>query len=112
MHLRKKHSQEISAAAQKEIATRSLSHCFKIDEEELIAWCKRCNHKMDILHGTDALMHHICFKKNQRLRSRQKSENNVNRMTQQSTITENANTNSHHDDINRQVLQNQDFRQR
>ncbi len=39
LHLRKKHSQEISAAAQKEIATRSLSHCFKIDEE-LIAWCK------------------------------------------------------------------------
>ena len=112
-HLRKKHSQEIRAIAQKEIATKSLSQYFKIDEKEPTAWCKRCYLKMDILYGTDALIHHICFKKNQHLRSRQNSEdNNVNRMTQQSITTENANTSSHHDDINRQIPRNQYYQQR
>ena len=112
-HVLKKHSQRIRAAAQKKIATKSLSQCFKIDEKEFSVWCKCCNHKMDIFYGTDTLIHHICFKKNQRLKSRQKSEdNNVNKMTQQSIVTENANTSSHHDDINRQVPQNQDLQQR
>ncbi|XP_018371545.1 PREDICTED: uncharacterized protein LOC108766635 [Trachymyrmex cornetzi] len=111
-HLRKKHSQEISVAAQKEIATKLLSHCFKIDEKKLSAWCKRCYFEKDILYGTDALIHHICFKKNQRLRSRQISEDkNVNIMTQQSIVTDNASTNSHHDDINRHAPQNQVLQQ-
>ncbi len=53
------------------------------------------------------------FKKNQCLKSRQKSEdNNVNKMTQQSVVTENTNTSSHHDDINKQAPQNQDLQQR
>jgi len=54
-------------------------------------------------------MHHICFKKNKSLRSREESEDNdVNRMAQQSIVTENANTSFHYNDINRQAPQNQD----
>ncbi|KYN40782.1 hypothetical protein ALC56_04822 [Trachymyrmex septentrionalis] len=102
-HLRQYHRKKIRADVRKEIADKSLSQYFEIHEEEFSAWCKRCNHKMDIFYGTNALTHHICLKKNQRLRPGQKSEdNNVNRMTQQSTITENRNTSSHHDDINSQ----------
>ncbi|XP_018368651.1 PREDICTED: uncharacterized protein LOC108764769 isoform X2 [Trachymyrmex cornetzi] len=102
-HLRQYHRQKIRASVRKEIADKSLSQYFKIHEEEFSAWCKRCNYKMDIFYGTDDLTHHICLKMNQRLRSGQKPEDdNVNRMTQQSTVTENADTSSYHDNINSQ----------
>ncbi|XP_011065545.1 PREDICTED: uncharacterized protein LOC105152795 [Acromyrmex echinatior] len=107
-HLRKEHSQEIRAIVQKKIANKSLSQYFEVDEEKFIAWCKCCNVKLDIFYGTDALIRHFCVK-NKSLRSPQEPEDNdVNRMTQQSIVTENANTNFHHDDINRQAPQNQD----
>jgi len=67
LHLQS-HRQEIRAGIQKEIANKSLSQYFEIYEEEFSAWCKRCNVKLDIFYGTDALMHHICFKKNKSLR--------------------------------------------
>ncbi|XP_011059679.1 PREDICTED: putative uncharacterized protein DDB_G0282133 isoform X2 [Acromyrmex echinatior] len=102
-HLRQYHRKKIRAGVRKEIADKSLSQYFEIHKKEFNASCKRCNHKMDIFYGIDALTHHICLKKNQRLRFGKKSEdNNMNRMTQQSTVTENANTSSHHDDINSQ----------
>ncbi|KYN16466.1 hypothetical protein ALC57_11336, partial [Trachymyrmex cornetzi] len=106
-HLRKKHSQEIRAAVQKEITTKSLWLYFEICEEQFNAQCKRCNCSMDIFYGTDALIHHICAKKIQRLEFRQKSKDNkVNRMTQQSIADKNTSTSSHDDSINRQVLGN------
>ncbi|KYM76830.1 hypothetical protein ALC53_12719 [Atta colombica] len=108
-HLRKEHSQEIRVIVQNKIANKSLSQYFEVHEEEFIARYKRCNVKLDIFYETNALMHHICFKNNKSLRSREESEDNdVNRMAQQSIVTENANTSFHYDDINRQAPQNQD----
>jgi len=113
IHLRQYHRQKIRAGIRKEIATKSLSQRFKIDKKKLSARCKRCNLKMDILYGTDALIHHICFKKNQHLRSRQKSEDtNVNRMKQQPIADENTNSSSHHDNLNRQALRYRETQQR
>jgi len=110
-HLQR-HRQEIITIVRKEIADKSLSQDFEIDEKEFSALCKYCNFKKNIFYGTDVLTH-ICKKKNQCLMPRQEPEdNNVNRMTQprtqQSIATENAITSSHHDDINRQASRNQD----
>jgi len=112
-HLQR-HHQEIITIVRKEIADKSLSQDFEIDEKEFSALCKYCNVKKNIFYGTDVLTH-ICSKKNQCLKSmsRQKSKhNNVNRKTQprtqQSIATENVITSSHHDDINKQVPRNQD----
>ena len=67
-HLRQCHLQTIRAMIRKEIANTSLSQYFKINEENFSARCKRCNDKMDILYGTDKLVHHIHFQKDRCLR--------------------------------------------
>jgi len=103
-HLRVKHSEEIRATIQKEIANKSLSQYFVIYEEQFNARCKNCNRSMDILYGTDVLTHHKCFKKDQHLISliQEREDNNVNRMIQQSIAEENSDTNFHH--IDRQTI--------
>jgi len=104
------HRQEIRAGVRKEIADKSLSQYFEIHEEEFSAQCKSCNVENDIFYGIDALIHHICFKNNQSLRSRQETDNNdVNSMTQQFIADEN--TSSYHD-INRQTPRNRENKQR
>lgn len=84
----------------------SLSQYYKFNEEYFIASCNRCNITMDIFYGTDALIHHIHFEKDQCLRS--PKDNNVNRMTQESITEKNTDTSSHHDNINRQAPRNKD----
>jgi len=96
------HHQEIRDTVRKEIADKSLSQYFEIDVEKFNAWCKLCNKNMNIFYGTNVLIHHICLKKNQSLRSRQEPEDNdMNTMTQQSIPEENTDTHSYHDNINR-----------
>ncbi|KYQ59404.1 hypothetical protein ALC60_01576 [Trachymyrmex zeteki] len=108
-HLRDFHRQEIRAMIRKEIADNLLSQYFKIDEEKFSASCKCCYYRMDIFYGTDKLMHHIHFQRNQCLSFRTRFEdNNVNRMIQQSIGNENTSTSSHHDYINIPAPRNQD----
>ena len=112
MHLQKLHIQEIQAAIYEEIANKSLSQYFEINEENFTAWCKCCNnYGEDIFYGTDALIHHMQSHECIEYRNRFK-DNSVNRMTQQSIDDENASTSSHHDNLNWQAPGNRENEQR
>ena len=101
-HLRHRHIHEIKAAIYQEIANKSLSQNFEIDEDILRARCKFCNKESEIFYGTHYLIYHMQSSPCSRYRN-QLIDNNVNRMIQQSIADENASTTSHHDNINRQA---------
>jgi len=111
IHLQKLHIQEIKAAIYEEIANKSLSQYFEINEENFTARCKCCNAVKNIFYGTDILIHHMQIHECIEDRNRFK-DNSVNRMTQQSIDDGNASTSSHHDNLNWQAPGNRENEQR
>ncbi|KYN36408.1 hypothetical protein ALC56_09368 [Trachymyrmex septentrionalis] len=111
-HLKIYHYQEIKVVIEKEIANQALWQYFEI-QEIFTARCKCCNDEINIFYGTDVLIHHTCkvlYQDYLRYRN-QLEDNNVNIMTQQSVADENTSTNSHHDNINRQIPENRENEQ-